>query len=78
MVWQKFPFKFEVKAGEVKAICACGETKNPPFCDGSHAGTGIGPRVVKFTEDKRVSICGCGASKTMPFCDGAHKLLKDE
>lgn len=77
MVWQKFPFKFEVKAGEVKAICACDKTQNPPFCDGSHAGTGISPRVVKFTEDKRVSICGCGASKTMPFCDHSHKALKD-
>lgn len=76
MVWQNFPFKFEVKAGEVKAFCSCGQTQSPPFCDGSHAGTGISPRVVTFTEDKRVSICGCAASKNMPYCDHSHKTLK--
>ena len=34
--WQNEPFKVEIKAGEMKAFCMCGQSKNGPFCDGSH------------------------------------------
>lgn len=31
----------EVEAGKDLYMCRCGESKNPPFCDGSHAKTGF-------------------------------------
>ena len=37
-----------VQKGEKKkyAWCACGESTNQPFCDGSHKGTGFSPILV--------------------------------
>ncbi len=31
----------QVEAGKDVYVCRCGESKNPPFCDGSHAKTGF-------------------------------------
>ena len=30
------------------AYCRCTRTKNPPFCDGSHAVTSITPHILEF------------------------------
>ena len=30
------PFKVDVQAGKAYFWCACGRSKNQPFCDGSH------------------------------------------
>jgi len=55
--------------------CACGLSKNQPFCDGSHKGTPYGP--IKFTPTKELnSICQCRHSKNLPYCDGSHKTLE--
>ncbi|MEE9574769.1 MAG: CDGSH iron-sulfur domain-containing protein, partial [Gammaproteobacteria bacterium] len=32
--WQKEPFAIDVKVGDTKAFCACGLSKNGPYCDG--------------------------------------------
>lgn len=32
------PKKVEIKAGESVWLCTCGESKNYPYCDGSHRG----------------------------------------
>lgn len=58
--------------------CACGRSKNQPFCDGSHKGTALQP--VKFTIKPRTNpetvwLCGCKQSKDKPFCDGSHNTL---
>lgn len=55
--------------------CACGRSKNQPFCDGSHKGTGFEPIETEITEKRRVSWCTCKQSAKQPFCDGAHKQL---
>jgi len=52
--------------------CACGRSKNQPFCDGAHEGTGFTPREVEIAEKKTVSLCQCKHTKTPPFCDGSH------
>ena len=74
--WQNEPFKVEIKAGEMKAFCMCGQSKNGPFCDGSHKGTDFTPEVVKAGDaDKVVFACGCQQSGNRPYCDGTHKAL---
>ena len=56
------------------AICACGETKRPPYCDGSHSGTGITPQILDIGETgQTIAWCTCNASGNKPMCDGSHK-----
>jgi len=45
---QKFPYVLNTKPGSYH-WCSCGESKNQPFCDGSHKGTIFKP--TKFTAD---------------------------
>jgi CDGSH-type Zn-finger protein len=55
--------------------CACGRSMNQPFCDGSHAGTGLEPMPFKVEEKGTYWLCACKHTATPPFCDGAHDLL---
>lgn len=68
--------KLELQPGEY-AWCACGHSKNQPWCDGSHRGGSFTP--VKFTvaEPMLKSLCLCKQSKNAPFCDGSHKPLRE-
>lgn len=68
------PTKAELDAGE-HYWCACGKSNNQPFCDGSHAGTGIAP--VAFTVEEKTEswLCLCKQTGNAPFCDGTHKSL---
>ena len=68
------PVVTELKAGTYY-WCSCGESKNQPFCDGSHAGTGFSPVAFTLEQDKRVALCTCKQTENSPFCDGAHKGL---
>jgi CDGSH-type Zn-finger protein len=71
------PYVVEVEAGKSYFWCACGRSKNQPFCDGSHSGSGFEP--VKWTAETsgKKGFCGCKATANQPFCDGAHKELQD-
>ena len=53
--------------------CACGRTAQQPFCDGSHAGTGLEPLEVQINEAVKAAWCACRRTQTPPFCDGSHK-----
>lgn len=55
--------------------CACGRSAKQPFCDGSHADTGIEPMEVEITEPKVVAWCACKETCDKPFCDGSHTKL---
>jgi CDGSH-type Zn-finger protein/mannose-6-phosphate isomerase-like protein (cupin superfamily) len=68
-------FYFELKAGERYFWCSCGRSKQQPFCDGSHAGTGFTPVAFKAERDEEVIFCGCKHTASPPFCDGSHTNL---
>ena len=75
VVAQKAPYQVDVEAGKSYFWCACGRSRNQPFCDGSHKGTGLSPKPFKVEESKAVWLCGCKQTHTAPMCDGAHKSL---
>ncbi len=68
------PLMMEMQPGNYH-WCACGQSSNQPFCDGSHKGSGFVPKSVDFTEIKTVFWCMCKQSANAPFCDGTHKKL---
>jgi mannose-6-phosphate isomerase-like protein (cupin superfamily)/CDGSH-type Zn-finger protein len=68
-------FHFEVAAGQRYLWCSCGRSKSQPFCDGSHAGTGLVPIAFKAERNEDVIFCGCKQTRTGPFCDGSHSNL---
>ena len=75
VVAQKAPYGIEVEAGKKYYWCSCGRSAKQPFCDGSHAGTGITPVSYKAEAAQKLWFCGCKATKKIPFCDGSHKRL---
>ncbi|MEL6573978.1 MAG: glutamate synthase-related protein [Pseudomonadota bacterium] len=75
LIAAKTPAMIDLEAGKDYFWCACGRSKNQPFCDGSHAGTGLSP--VKFVADKtgQAALCQCKGTGNQPFCDGTHAQL---
>ncbi|MCL7974035.1 MAG: CDGSH iron-sulfur domain-containing protein [marine benthic group bacterium] len=72
---QKAPYPVDLEAGKKYAWCACGESSTQPFCDGSHKGTGLMPRVFTAEDTKTAYLCGCKHTGNGPFCDGNHAKL---
>lgn len=72
------PIKVALKKGEEQYWCACGLSKNQPFCDGSHRSTDITPKKFVAEESGDAYLCMCKQSKNAPYCDGTHAKLKEE
>lgn len=74
VIAQKKPYVLDLEPGTYW-WCACGRSKNQPFCDGSHQGTGLQPVEFKLERRTQVALCGCKRTKTPPYCDGTHQGL---
>lgn len=72
---QKAPYPVQLEAGKTYFWCACGQSRNQPFCDGSHKTTSLTPMKFTAEESKTAYLCGCKQSTHQPFCDGTHKGL---
>ena len=69
------PYAVEVESGQSYFWCACGQSKNQPFCDGSHKDTEFTPVKYEATESTKVLFCGCKGTASQPLCDGSHKQI---
>jgi len=72
---QKSPYAVAVEAGKDYWWCACGNSKNQPFCDGSHKSGPFVPVKYSATAAQTVYFCGCKHSGNKPLCDGTHNKL---
>lgn len=68
------PIAAELEAGD-HWWCGCGLSAHQPMCDGSHKGTGFGPKKFTLEEKKTVWLCQCRQTGNAPFCDGSHKKM---
>ncbi|WP_372773335.1 CDGSH iron-sulfur domain-containing protein [Mangrovibacterium sp.] len=71
---EKSPSMMEMEPGTYW-WCACGQSKNQPFCDGSHKGSEFTPKEVLIEKKQTVFWCRCKQTNNPPFCDGSHKNL---
>jgi CDGSH-type Zn-finger protein len=71
----KEPIPITVVAGRDYWWCACGKSKNQPFCDDSHKGSSFSPVKWTATESTEVYFCACKQTATQPLCSGAHEAL---
>ncbi len=71
------PKQVNLDAGE-HHWCACGVSNNQPFCDGSHAGSGLTPKAFSVEEPSEAYLCMCKHTGNPPYCDGTHASLPDE
>ena len=71
---QKKPYLIDEKPRKV-AWCACGESSDQPYCDGSHKGSDFRPLVVNVEKEDKIAWCGCRHSNNKPYCDGSHSKL---
>ena len=74
-------YKIIMEEGKTYFWCTCGNSKQQPWCDGSHRGTEFKP--FKFTweeESRKQSICGCKLNRDDrgAKCDRSHKLVDFE
>ena len=75
LIVKKAPFKISVEKEKKYYWCACGLSKNQPFCDGAHKGTEFKSVLFEADESKTIYFCGCKQSKNGALCDGFHNKI---
>jgi CDGSH-type Zn-finger protein len=61
-----------------KELCACGKTKTPPYCDGSHERMQTQEPAPTLKTGAKRELCACGKTKTPPYCDGSHERTEED
>lgn len=72
------PIAVELEAGKKYYFCACGHSGSQPFCDGSHKGTGMGPKAFTAEKQGTAYLCRCKTTDNSPYCDGSHKSISSD
>ncbi|MEE4637632.1 MAG: glutamate synthase-related protein [Wenzhouxiangella sp.] len=72
------PTKVSLEKGKKYAFCRCGRSSDQPFCDGSHKGTDITPKMFTAEKDETAYLCQCKHTGDAPYCDGTHKKFSDD
>jgi CDGSH-type Zn-finger protein len=67
---QHGPYAVQVEEGNVYRWCRCGLSATQPWCDGSHAGTGLEPIEFIAPISEIFYMCGCKQSDNPPYCFG--------
>jgi len=75
VIAQRGPYEVELEAGKTYLWCACGRSASQPFCDGSHAGSGLTPVRFECAVSGTQFLCGCKQTGDKPYCDGTHDTL---
>jgi CDGSH-type Zn-finger protein len=68
----KSPHNVDLEEGQTYFWCTCGLSSKPPFCDGTHKGTGMKSHCFTAKASGKVWLCGCKQTKNPPYCDGSH------
>ena len=71
----KEPIQVELEEGKSYWWCACGKSKNQPFCDGSHQGGEFTPVEYVAKRSGPAFFCTCKQTDRAPLCDGTHNGL---
>ncbi|MEM8620717.1 MAG: glutamate synthase-related protein [Actinomycetota bacterium] len=71
------PKAVDLVAGDDYLWCACGQSQNQPFCDGSHVGSEFTPVPFVADADGEAYLCACKRTGSRPFCDGTHAQFDD-
>ncbi|XP_011496668.1 PREDICTED: CDGSH iron-sulfur domain-containing protein 3, mitochondrial [Ceratosolen solmsi marchali] len=81
-IYDRKPFKMICEEGKIYNWCLCGQSKNQPFCDGTHNNIFLKVKIkpIKFTvkKTKEYWLCNCKQTLNRPFCDGTHKTLLEK
>ena len=72
------PVKVSLSKGQEYHFCTCGKSKSQPFCDGSHIGTTLKPKVIVSEQDGDAYLCACKHTRDAPFCDGTHQQFSND
>ena len=77
IIAEKKSIRVELEEGKRYFWCRCGRSKNQPYCDGSHKGTGLEPLAFKAEKTETKFLCRCKGTGNAPYCDGTHGRLGD-